>query len=363
MSLREFRRHAGRLLVVGFDGYEVGADLRALAREFDLGGAVLFERNLDQPRQVADLSRELQELGAEVPPWVAIDQEGGRVARLPPPFTRWPPARVLGSCGDDGLVRRFARALAAELRAAGVTLDFAPVLDVQTNPANTVIGDRAFSDRPDVVARLGRIVIETLQAAGVAACGKHFPGHGDTTADSHVELPIVEHPLERLQRVEFVPFAEAVRAGVAALMTAHVLVPALDEERPATVSPSVLGRLRRDLGFDGLVLADDLEMAALAGRYRPEEAAVRAIAAGCDLVLLCRPDHDRHAAVVEALIHAVGDGTLPLARVEEALRRDRRAKERLLAPEPGRPPAPALAEVLERREHLALAEQIARAAS
>ncbi|HXH05577.1 MAG TPA: beta-N-acetylhexosaminidase [Vicinamibacterales bacterium] len=360
MSLRDIRRHAGRLLLVGFDGYEVGSDLRALARAFDLGGAVLFERNIDEPRQVADLSRQIGELGAEVPPWIAVDQEGGRVARLPAPFTQWPPARAIGACGDFGLVRRFARALAVELRAAGITLDFAPVLDVQTNPANTVIGDRAFSDRPETVARLGRIVIEELQAAGVAACGKHFPGHGDTTADSHVELPVVDHPLERLRQVEFVPFAEAVRAGVACLMTAHLLVPAVDDERPATVSAAILGLLRRELGFDGLVIADDLEMAALAHRYRAEEAAVRALAAGCDLLLLCRPDPDRQVAVIEAIIHAVEEGTVPPARVEEALKRDRRAKERLLAPDAGRAPVPVLADVLARREHLELADELAR---
>src|SRR3954469_23488358 len=190
--MRDIRKHVGQLAIVGFEGHDVPADVRALAREFDLGGVIFFARNVESPEQVADLSRQCQALAEEIPLWVSVDQEGGRVARLKRPFTEWPPMATLGRAGSsesDSLAERFARALAAELHAVGISLDYTPVLDVLTNPKNPVIGDRALAERADDVARIGAILIRTLQAEGIAACGKHFPGHGDTSVDSHFELP------------------------------------------------------------------------------------------------------------------------------------------------------------------------------
>ena len=345
-------------------------ELRSLALEFGLGGLILFSRNVASPEQVADLAYDVSRLGGEWPAWVAIDQEGGRVARLRAPFTEWPPMATLGRARDEELASRFARALAAELRAVGVSLDFAPVLDVHTNAANPVIGDRALSDRAECVARLGAAIVRGLQDEGVAACGKHFPGHGDTSTDSHVELPVVEHPPDRLRAVEFVPFRAAIEAGVASIMTAHVLVPALDEERPATLSKTIVqGILRDELGYSGVIVSDDLEMRAIADRYSTPEAAVAAIAAGCDALLLCGGDLDRHAAVLEGLIRAVESGPLALTRVEDALARHRRLKERMLTSRPAvcsalspdwRPlPAAALRQVIGTGEHRAVAEEMA----
>ena len=195
---------------------------------------------------------------------------------------------VLGRSDDAALARKFAGALAAELAAVGISLDYAPVLDIHTNPKNPVIGDRALSEKPEIVAKLGRVIIEELQRAGVAACGKHFPGHGDTATDSHFELPIVEHAPDRLRAIEFAPFKAAIEARVAFIMTAHVLVVSIDDERPATLSPKIVqGILRDELGFDGVIVSDDLEMKAIANTYPPGEAAVVAIAAGCDAVLMC----------------------------------------------------------------------------
>src|ERR671912_1455110 len=270
MSLRDIRRHVGQLAIVGFDGHTVPDDVRMLAREFDLGGVIFFARNVAEPEQVADLSRESQELAGEIPLWVSVDQEGGRVARLKRPFTEWPPMITLGRAGADNeqLAARFATALATELRAVGISLDYTPVLDVLTNPKNPVIGDRALADRAEDVARIGSMIIRTLQGAGIAACGKHFPGHGDTATDSHFELPLLDHPPDRLEAVELVPFKAAIEAGFAAIMTAHILIPALDETRPATLSPAIVdGLLRRTLGYGGLVLSDDLEMKAISGPY------------------------------------------------------------------------------------------------
>ena len=333
------RRAIGQLLIGSFPSTTIPAELRSLAREFGLGGVILFARNIEEPGQVAELARDLQSLGGELPLWVSVDQEGGRVARLRAPFTKWPPMATLGRSGDERLASRFAAALAAELSAVGITLDYAPVLDIHTNAKNPVIGDRALAEDAETVGRLGSAIIRGLQDNGIAACGKHFPGHGDTSADSHFELPVVEHSPDRIRRVEFVPFREAIRSNVAFIMTAHVLVPSLDEQKPATLSRTIVhGLLRDELGYEGVILSDDLEMRALAATYTVPDAAVEAIAAGCDGVLVCRHliedrarDIDAQVQVLEALIHAVEDERIPYGRIEDALARQRRAKERFLA--------------------------------
>ena len=326
------RREIGQLLIGSLPAHTITPEMRSLAREFELGGVILFARNIEAPEQVAELAHDAQQLVPSVPLWVSVDQEGGRVARLKAPFTEWPPMATLGRRGDEALARRFAAALAAELRAVGITLDYAPVLDIHTNPKNPIIGDRALSQDAAMVARLGAAIIEELQGAGVAACGKHFPGHGDTSVDSHLELPLVEHPPDRIRRVECVPFAAAIKAGVAFIMTAHVLVPSLDEERPATLSPRVVQKmLREELGFEGVILSDDLEMKAIAATYSVPDAAVQAVAAGCDGLLVCSGDVEVQALTLESLVHAVEDGRIPFKRLEDAHKRLRAAKERILA--------------------------------
>jgi beta-N-acetylhexosaminidase len=335
VSPQPLRRRIGQLLIGSFPGADVPAEFRSFAREFDLGGVTLFGRlgNIESPEQVAGLAFDVKSLGVESTAWVGIDQEGGRVARLRSPFTEWPPMAVLGRSEDTKLAARFARALAAELSVVGISLDYAPVLDVLTNPKNPVIGDRALGERPEAVARLGRVIIEELQRGGIAACGKHFPGHGDTATDSHLELPIVEHPPDRLRAVEFVPFKAAIEANVAFIMTAHVLVMAIDDARPATLSPKIMQEiLRNELGFRGAILSDDLEMKAIADRHSPAEAAVLAIAAGCDAVLMGGQGKsaslEPQLQTLEALIHAVEEQRLPLKRVEDALARNRQAKQK-----------------------------------
>lgn len=324
------RRRVGQVLVGSFAGRAVPVELVALAKEFDLGGVILFARNVESPEQVLEVSIAAESLGVEAPAWVSVDQEGGRVARLKAPFTVWPPAATLGRAVAPELAERFARALARELRAVGVTLDFAPVLDVLTNADNPAIGDRALSDDAAQAAVLGATIIRALQAEGVAACGKHFPGHGDTSVDSHFELPLVEQPPDRLRRVEFVPFQAAIAAGVAGVMTAHVLVPSLDDVRPATLSPAILKLLRGELGYGGMVVSDDLEMQAIGRSWTPAEAAVAAIRAGCDTVLVCAGDIEVQASVLEALVKAVESGEIPLARLDDAVARVGRQKTRFL---------------------------------
>jgi beta-N-acetylhexosaminidase len=263
---------------------------------------------------------------------VSVDQEGGRVARLRgPPYTALPPMRVVGQRGDAETARRVGRLLAFELRATGFDWDFAPVLDVDSNPANPVIGDRSFSSDPAEVARLGAALGEGMERAGVASCGKHFPGHGDTLQDSHLVLPVLEHGLERLEAVELVPFRAYARAGLASLMTAHVRFPALGEDVPATMSPaSITGLLRRRVGFEGVVVSDDLEMKAISD---PEAAAVDAVRAGVDVLLVCHHAAVQHR-VLDALVAAVRKGHLSEERLRDAHSRIESLVERFVrAPE------------------------------
>jgi beta-N-acetylhexosaminidase len=249
------------------------------------------------------------------------------------PFTEWPPAAALGRSGDVALAERFAAALAAELRAVGINLDYAPVLDVWTNPKNRVIGDRALGDRADVVGRMGAAIVRTLQREGVTACGKHFPGHGDTIADSHDELPLVEHPPDRLEAIELEPFRAAIAEDVAAIMMAHVMVPAVDADRPASLSPTFVQTwLKARLAFQGVVVCDDLGMKAVSGARSMPVTTVEAIAAGCDVVLLCNSTADEQMAALEAVIHAAEAQALTSARLDDAFARQERVKRRWLRP-------------------------------
>jgi beta-N-acetylhexosaminidase len=360
--LREALRLAGQRFLFGFDGLEVSPDCRTLIRDFGAGNVILFGRNVDAPEQVAELVRELQSVardaGHELPLLVGVDQEGGRVARLGKPWTRWPPLRALGRADSEDLARRVGEALAAELGACGIRWDFAPVVDVDTNPDNPVIGDRSFGPDPERVATLGAALVRGLQSSGVAACAKHFPGHGDTALDSHLELPVVEHPRSRLDEVELRPFRAAVEAGVASVMTGHLLLPELDAERPATLSRALLGGVLRDeLGFLGLVVSDDLEMKAVAARWPAGERALLAAEAGCDVLASCASPEDQVAGI-EALVRGLESGRVPWKACEDAAARVRAAKERYLLPYAD--PKPALARAAAGGEaRWALAEEIA----
>jgi len=281
-------------LWVGFEGKSLPAELSRWLAGGQVGGVVLFSRNIESPAQVLDLCREVRSAaGRGNPlPLIAVDQEGGRVARLKdPPFTGFPPARAcsLFGRGDGGMAEAVGAATAAELRAVGIDVNFAPVLDVDSNPRNPVIGDRAFSEDPRAAAAFGIAFAKGSLSRGILPVGKHFPGHGDTSADSHFELPVVRTRRETLLRRELLPFRRAARAAIPALMTAHVMYPALDRAMPATLSRKILHELLRGrLRFRGTVFSDALEMKAIADRYGIGEAAVLAVTAGCDVVLVCR---------------------------------------------------------------------------
>ncbi len=341
---------AGRVLMAGFEGTQVNEQVRELLK-FGVGGFILFRRNLESAEQAAGLIAEIRALAGNRRLLFAIDEEGGRVQRLRQIGTVWPPARVIGATGDVQLVARFAGALGIELRALGFDLNFAPVVDVDSNPDNPVIGDRSFAADPHTVADLTTTFIREMQAAGVAACAKHFPGHGDTDVDSHYELPLVHHDRARLDELELVPFRAAAAAGVAGVMSAHVIVERIDATHPATMSPAVLGILRNEIGFDGVIFSDDLEMGAIADNFPLGETALAAARAGCDMLLVCL-EIDLQEAAFRALHDSRTSRTLPDDRL--------RAMNRRLDALAARFPAPGRGElsVLGSEAHRALAREI-----
>jgi len=286
-TLADRKRRAGQRMVVGFHGIDAPPELRRFCRQARPGGFILFARNVEEPAQVRELNRELTGLlPRSLPPLVSVDQEGGRVQRIR--STAWPRARWVGNVDDLVQTRALALAMAAELRAMGFNVDWAPVADVDSNPANPVIGDRSFSPRPEAVARHALAFLQGLEAGGVAGCVKHFPGHGDTSQDSHLVLPVVEKERPELERTELLPFREAIAAGAPMVMTAHVLFPEWDPQNPATMSQAIVaGLLREKLGFQGVVVSDDLEMKAVRGRFELDHQLDRACRATVDLFLCC----------------------------------------------------------------------------
>lgn len=327
----------GQILHVGFPGLEPGPEVAELVRRHNVGGVTLFARNISDPVQVARLTNALQDMairsGARVPLLVSVDQEGGLVARLTRGATVFPGNMALGATQSEALAYQAGLWTARELRAVGIHQNYAPVVDVNNNPDNPVIGVRSFGESPQLVAALGVAMIRGLQDGGVAATAKHFPGHGDTAVDSHIDLPTVDHPLSRLQQVELLPFRAAIDAGAAAIMTAHVTFPAIEPTPglPATLSSRVLtDLLRREMGFRGLVVTDAMEMGAIVNHFGIEQAAVRAVQAGADAVLVAWPKEWTTAArVAQRLAEAARAGEIPAARLDEAVARVLALKEQL----------------------------------
>jgi beta-N-acetylhexosaminidase len=312
----DLERAAAKMFCVGFDGTTVTPAVRRLV-ERGVSGIVLFGRNVQSAQQVAELCAELKAIAGR-PLLVCVDQEGGRVMRLREGFTDIPAMRAVGQAGDASLARAIGRVLARELRAVNIDVDLAPVLDVDTNPDNPVIAHRSLGRDPELVARLGCAIIEGIQAEGVAACGKHFPGHGDTSQDSHLQLPRLPHSMQRLSSVELPPFEAAVRAGVAMIMTAHVIFEPLDDGYPATMSRRVLHALLRErLGFEGVIISDALEMKAIAANFPVEEVVTRGVDAGIDLFAPCE-ESDLRDRAIDALIKAVERGQVSRERLSES---------------------------------------------
>lgn len=326
----ELKAKIGQMIMVGLRGEELTRAEEKLLRDHPFGGSILFSHNLKEPKQILSLCRGVWETSKPVPPFIAIDQEGGKVHRLPPPFTHFPPAAKLGQSDNAELVYEAGLAMARELEAVGINLNFAPVLDVHSNPDNPVIGDRSLGSDPSRVARLGWAITQGLRDGGIIPCGKHFPGHGDTAQDSHLELPVVKKGRQSLNDVELPPFIFACRNKIESLMTAHVLYPSLDPAYPATLSRSIIGGLLRgELGYEGVVFGDDLEMMAISKNYPVREAVSRAVDAGVDVLLFC---HDKESAVqaFDFLYQQAENNAQTKARIDVSYQRIQKLKQRYL---------------------------------
>ena len=320
----------GQMVFVGFEGPGVDDHVESMIREHQIGGLILFERNIEDEDQLTSLTAGLKAVNKDnrLPLFIAVDEEGGRISRLPKGSPRFPSGKALGERGDPDYSFTVGQEMGTALAAFGFNMNFAPVLDIFSNPQNEVIGDRSFGDNPEIVSKLGTAMMRGLQSKNIIPVVKHFPGHGDTRMDSHIDLPVVEHGRERLDGFEFVPFKEAIDSGAEAIMTAHT--PGVDR-KPATMSGKILtGILRHDLGFKGLIITDDLEMGAITKDYAVGEAAQEAVLAGADVLLICHSS-DYQEQVLSRLIAAVQNGALTMERVDESVARIIRLKQKYSA--------------------------------
>ena len=323
-----------QLLVAGIEGTQLGQDAVQAVQDYQVGGVILFGRNVESAWQLAELTNGLKDLNGDYTPlFLCVDQEGGRVDRMPPEVERTPSAWSVGQTLDtEGVGAAYGALLAEECAAFGFNMDFAPSLDIWSNPDNTVIGDRAFGNDWEWTAFFGMSAVESMEEqGGVIPVVKHFPGHGDTSVDSHVALPVVDKSLEELWQSELVPFNMTLnqedyfgaQAGPSApaVMVAHILLSQVDPDYPASLSHRVVtGLLREEMGFDGVVCTDDLTMGAVSNTYGMGEAAVLAVEAGCDLLLVCH-GADNLTAARDALLEAVDSGRLSPERLDESVKR------------------------------------------
>lgn len=325
---------ARSVFAVGFTGTTVAAAPLDALRAFGPGAAILFARNVGEADALRALIAGLRALD-DPAPLIAVDQEGGRVARIGAPLAPWPSMMAFGAIGDPGLCERAGARLGSELAGLGISVDFAPVADLALERTNTVIGTRAFGDDPEIVAAFAAAFARGLERGGVAATIKHFPGHGATADDSHVRLPHVAADAALLRGRDLVPFRRAIAANATSLvMTAHVVVDALDSDRPASLSPRILDQLlRSELGFRGVACTDCLEMDAIAGGVGTVAGAVGALAAGADLLLVSHTLATAEAAA-NAIVAAIRDGTLSEERLRTAAARVRALRERYAQPNP-----------------------------
>ncbi|VAX24035.1 beta-N-acetylglucosaminidase [hydrothermal vent metagenome] len=320
---------AGQILTLGFNGTSYSRALGSWFRKYRPGGVILFSGNIENVEQTTSLISDLKKLCEDetgTPLFVCVDQEGGRVSRLSKDMPSFPKARSLGEDGSLELVEEVYADIGKTLRGLGFNVNFAPALDLDTNENNPIIGDRSFGADPETVGRLGSAAIRGLRREGILACGKHFPGHGDTSLDSHLDLPTDDRPASRFDDAELIPFRMAVEERVDFIMSAHVVYPKLDEKYPATLSRKIMIDLLRDkIGFEGVIVSDDLDMKAIAGMWSDDEAAKLALNAGADMILVCH-EGERQDNVFEATYRMIDDGKLPEPDVKEKLARLMSAK-------------------------------------
>lgn len=329
MKKNEFRKELGQMIMMGVAEYSLSQEEIDVISNIQPSGVIYFKRNVQSPQQLAALTHEIYRLCDQMP-LIGIDQEGGWIARLGAPFTVFPGNEFLGRAylktKKDDLTQKQATAMARELKTIGVNVNFTPLADICTNPDNPIIPPkRAFGTDAKTVSKLVATTVRAYKKEKVISCAKHFPGHGHSTTDSHLVLPVIDITKKTLATRELIPFQAAIRAGVPTIMTAHVVYPQIDTV-PATLSKKILdGILRKKLKFSGVLISDDMEMSAIAGNMDVPQASVEAIIAGVDLLLVCKK-LDLAVEVYEAIVRSVESGKLPKRRVEQSLQRIRKMK-------------------------------------
>ncbi|MFD0958477.1 beta-N-acetylhexosaminidase [Paenibacillus chungangensis] len=321
----------GQLMIIGLNGTSPDAFTEEMIRTYKVGGFILYGDNIDNAQQTLALLDGLKELNAAddgIPLLLSVDQEGGRVSRLPDEYRSFPKAMAIGRQDDERYSRSTGQALGVAVKSLGFNMNFAPVLDIHSNPNNPVIGDRAYGTDAAAVTKHGLLAMEGLRSEGVVPVVKHFPGHGDTSVDSHIDLPVVNKSLEQLEQLELVPFREAIRQDADVIMVAHLLLPQLDKDSPSSLSEAVVtGLLREQLQYDGVVVTDDMTMGGITDGYGVADAAVKSIQAGIDLVLIGHNSKDQLAAW-KAIKQSVDNGQLSQERLDESVYRILRLKQK-----------------------------------
>ena len=320
MSLYE---KIGQLIIAGFDGTTADDEVKSLISEVKVGGVILFSRNVENASQVVKLNNDIKEMNKEnkYPIFISVDEEGGLVSRMPSEFKDIPTSMDIAKFNDEDLSYDIGKVIGKEITSLGFNMDFAPVLDINSNPDNPVIGKRSFGDNEEIVSKLGIATMRGLKDSDVIATVKHFPGHGDTDVDSHVGLPVVKNDLKRLKSFELVPFKKAIDAGVDMVMVSHIMLPKVDEKNPATLSKTIVTDiLRKDMNYDGVVVTDDMTMGAIINNYDIGDAAVKSINAGADIVMVCHK-LDNVTAVRDAIKEAVKNGTITEKRLNKSVER------------------------------------------
>lgn len=311
------------MLLVGIDGTTLDAQAKRMIAEDKIGGIILYKDNISNLKGMVSLINDLKKSNAEnpVPLFMSVDQEGGKVSRMPDEYATIPSNGSVGAADNSGAAGTMGKLLARELLSAGFNMDFAPVLDINSNPDNPVIGDRSFGNTADLVSRLGIAEMKGIASEGVVPVVKHFPGHGDTSVDSHLELPVVNKTAAQLAKLEWQPFEAAIQENADAVMVAHILFPELDSDKPASLSRAIIGKLlREEMGFQGVVITDDLTMGAITEHYTLAAAAVDTVQAGSDILLVAH-EYGNEQAVRKALLASVQSGTIKESRIDESVYR------------------------------------------
>lgn len=320
MSLEE---KVGQMFIVGFDGFEVDDNIINLIKNKKVGGIILFSKNINTVNETKKLIENLNKLNGEnkVKLFMSVDEEGGVVSRIPKEMGHFESAWDVGATGDLNYAFEHGKAIGETIKSLGFNLDFAPVLDVNSNPNNPVIGIRSFSDDPEIVKKMGTEVYKGLKSTGVLGVGKHFPGHGDTAVDSHVGVPVINKSLEELKKLELIPFKYAIDNGVEMIMVGHLYLPQLDKDYVASISKNIVTKLlREELGFNGVVVTDDMIMEGVKGKYPTNESAIKAIEAGNDLIIVSAGIQDQNSAI-DGVIEAVRSGVISEKRINESVYR------------------------------------------